>query len=66
MIKTDVKELWERAMIDLVLDFPIYASLITRIGCKIISSPRHTIAWTDGKAIYINESEIQDIKSVFE
>lgn len=60
MIKTDVKELWERAMIDLVLDFPIYASLITRIGCKIISSPRPTIAWTDGKAIYINESEIQN------
>ena len=58
--QVDVRELWENAMIDLVLDFPIYASLITRIGCKIVDSPNHSIAWTNGKAIYINAQEINE------
>ncbi len=58
-METDVKDLWERAMIDLVLDFPIYANLITRIGCKIVETPTDSIAWTDGKAIYINATTVK-------
>lgn len=55
----EVKDIWERAMIDLVLDFPIYAQLISRIGTKIVNQEGNkSIAWTDGKCIYINEAMI--------
>lgn len=59
-MSVDVKELYEKALIELVLDFPVYASLITRIGTKIIRSENNpNVAWTDGKAIYINEAIIE-------
>lgn len=54
-----VKDLYERAMIDLVLDFPTYAQLISRIGVKIIKSEAGALAYTDGTSIYINETKIE-------
>lgn len=58
-IKTDVKDLLDRALIELVLDFPIFSQLITRIGIEVVDKPEDdSIAWTDGKRIYINEATI--------
>jgi len=54
MTDTAVKELVDQAMIELVLDFPIFAQLITRIGVKCTNSPVPAIAYTDGTGIYIN------------
>lgn len=48
------------AMTELILEFPIYAQLITRIGVKIVSiKDEKYIAWTDGKAIYVNKYYIE-------
>jgi len=48
------------AMTELVLEFPIYAQLIARIGVKIveIESEKH-IAWTNGKAIFVNRYYVE-------
>ena len=54
MTDTAVKELVDQAMIELVLDFPIFAQLVTRIGVKCTNSPVPAIAYTDGTGIYIN------------
>ena len=55
------EQLVEAAMIDLIVDFPIYAQLIARIGYKIVSDKNHpACGWTDGKAIYINKALIED------
>lgn len=57
----DIKQLWEDAMITLVLDFPIYAQLLTRIGIKFVDSEANrTVAWTDGKHIYLNEAMVRE------
>ena len=51
-------EIVEKAMINLVLDFPVYAQMITRIGYKLVRVDNNQLAWTDGKAIYLNETQI--------
>lgn len=65
MANTDitVDELLDRAMIDLVLDFPIYAQLISRIGVKIIESKTSALAYTDGTAIFINKTKIEEFNA---
>lgn len=56
----DVKEIWEAAMVELVIEFPIYAQLLTRIGTTFVNEPsRKFVAWTDGRTIYVNESMIK-------
>lgn len=56
-----VRDLWEYAMIDLAIDFPIMSSLIVRLGVKFVELPENKhAAWTDGKAIYLNESFINE------
>lgn len=55
----DAHEIVDNALIDLILDFPIFAQLITRLGVKVVDEPAHKApAWTDGKAIYINAAMI--------
>ena len=55
MAEVDVKKIWENAMINLVIEFPIYAELITKIGCKFVKGGKDSaVAWTDGKGIYVN------------
>ena len=50
----------EDAMTELVIEFPIYAQLIARIGIKIVNlRHEHHIAWTDGKAIYVNKYYVE-------
>ena len=57
----DVRKIFENAMINLVIDFPVYANLVTRIGCKIVDKPSMpAAAWTDGRNIYINEHVIRE------
>ena len=58
MADINVKELWENAMINLVIDFPIYAELITKIGTNFVNIEGGPLAYTDGKSITINEAEI--------
>ena len=50
-----VDELVENALVELVLDFPIFAQMIARIGVKCIDDKtKPAMAWTDGTGIYIN------------
>lgn len=52
----NVKELVEYALIDLTMDYPIFAQLIMRIGVRVVNDPLHRyLAWTDGRSISINE-----------
>ena len=58
-----VRQIWENAMINLVIEFPIYAELITKIGCKFVhggtNEETSACAWTDGRSISINEDMIE-------
>lgn len=57
----NVREIFDNAMINLVIDFPIYANLVTRIGVHLVNKQQpHAAAWTDGRAIYINEAVITE------
>ena len=50
-----VRELMENAMVELVLDFPIFANMLARIGVKCVDNKAiPAIAYTDGTGIYIN------------
>lgn len=50
-----VHELVENAMVELVLDFPIFAQLLARIGVKCVDNKAvPAMAYTDGTGIYIN------------
>ena len=52
---TGVDEIVENAMVELVLDYPIFAQLLARIGVKCIDNKAvPAIAYTDGTGIYIN------------
>ena len=52
---TEVRELVENAMVELVLDFPVFANMIARIGVKVVDNKAApAMAWTDGTGIYIN------------
>jgi len=54
------EQIVDDAMTELVLEFPIYAQLIARIGVKIVNieSEKH-IAWTNGKAIFVNKYYVE-------
>lgn len=50
-----VDELVENAMVELVLDFPIFAQLLARIGVKCVENKAvPAMAYTDGTGVYIN------------
>jgi len=50
-----VEELVENAMVELVLDFPIFAQLLARIGVKCVDNKGvPAMAYTDGTGVYIN------------
>lgn len=55
------EQLVEAAMIEMIVDYPIYAQAIARIGYKIVEEPNHkACGWTDGTAIYINKALIEE------
>lgn len=57
----DAQEILDKAIVTMILDFPIYANLVTRIGVKLIDEPNHRVlAWTDGRGIYVNEAMINE------
>lgn len=59
-----VRQIWENAMINLVIEFPIYAELITKIGCKFVKAGKDSAcAWTDGRSITINEEMVEEFNS---
>lgn len=60
---SNTKDILDNALINLVLDFPRYAELITRIGVKIVKSPLEYTAWTDGKGIYVNETAVDNFNA---
>lgn len=56
----DCEQIVNDAMVTLILDFPIYAQLIARIGVKVINrKDKSALAWTDGTAIYINKYRVE-------
>lgn len=57
----DVQDILDRAIVYMILNYPIYANLVTRIGVKLVDKPgQRYCAWTDGTGIYINESMIKE------
>ena len=60
-MEVNVKDILEKAMINLVIDFPVYANLLLKIGCNIVNKPNTPYAaWTDGRGIYLNEACIKE------
>lgn len=57
----DVKSIFENAMVNLIIEFPVFATLVTRIGCKLVNEPGVKVAaWFDGHGIYVNEAVIAE------
>ena len=57
----DVKSIFENAMVNLIIEFPVFATLVTRIGCKLVNEPAVKVAaWFDGHGIYVNEAVIAE------
>jgi len=58
-----IKQIWEKAMVGLIINFPTYAELIAKIGCKFVKAGKSdaaTLACTDGKKIYLNEELMEE------
>ena len=57
----DVQDILDRSIVYMILNFPIYANLVTRIGVKLVDEPKHrVVAWTDGRGIYVNEAMVKE------
>lgn len=60
-VQVDVKDIVEKALVNMIVDFPIYAQLVTRIGLKVVNEPsKQFCAWTDGRGIFINEHMVKE------
>lgn len=58
--KVDVQEIVDKAMINMIISFPVFANMVTRIGYNIVkNSPIQACAWTDGKSISLNAKMIE-------
>lgn len=64
MVLVPTQDIVDRAMVAMSMTFPIFASLIIRVGYKIVNKPTEkACAWTDGTAIYINEAGVNYFNS---
>lgn len=62
----NVSEIVDNAMVNLIVDFPTYAHLITRIGIHLEKNASHqALAWVDSqcKCIHINEKMVQEFNT---
>ena len=59
-VKINVSDIVDKAMINLIINFPIFANMITRIGYKVIKGYPKACACTDGRCIYISQDAIED------
>ena len=51
----EIDELVDKAMIDLIMEFPIFAQMLARLGVKCVENPAvKAVAYTDGTGIYVN------------
>ena len=58
-----VKELVDKALLNMTLNLPIFADLIIKIGVKLVNNPGiRACAWTNGTAIYINECIVDELR----
>lgn len=59
-----LSDILDRAVIKMILDYPIYAELVTRIGVQIVNEPNHrVVAWTDGRHISVNEAMFDEFNA---
>lgn len=62
----DVAEIVDNAMVNLIIDFPTYAHLITRIGVKLEKEAGHeALAWVDSqcRCIHVNEKAVKEFNT---
>lgn len=62
----NVKEIVDNAMVNLIIDFPTYAHLITRIGIQLEKESTHpALAWVDSqcRCIHINEKMVKEFNT---
>ena len=62
----NVKEIVDNAMVNLIIDFPTYAHLITRIGIQLEKESMHpALAWVDSqcRCIHINEKMVKEFNT---
>ena len=62
----NVSEIVDNAMVNLIIDFPTYAHLITRIGIQLEKNAQHpALAWVDSqcRCIHINEKMVQEFNT---
>ena len=64
--EVNVAEIIDNAMVNLIVDFPTYAHLISRIGVRLEKECEHpALAWVDSqcKCIHINESMVKEFNT---
>lgn len=62
----NVAEIIDNAMVNLIIDFPMYAHLITRIGVKLEKESTHNaLAWVDSqcRCIHVNEQMVKEFNT---
>ena len=58
---SNVRELVDNSIIDMMFNCPVYAHLVARIGYKVVNNTNLPYcAWTDGKCIFINEFGVEE------
>ena len=58
---SNVRELVDNSIIDMMFNCPVYAHLVARIGYKVVNDTSLPYcAWTDGKCIFINEFGVEE------
>ena len=57
------KELIDKALVKMMLEFPVFGDLIIKIGVKVVNNPAlRACAYTNGTAIYINECIVDELR----
>jgi len=59
---SDVQNLIDNAMINMIVDFETLAALVTRLGIEVVNDKtKPYAAWTDGQSIFLNEYAITEM-----
>lgn len=61
--ESTVKELVDKALVNMMIEFPVFGDLIIKIGVRIVNNPAlRACAYTNGTAIYINECVVDELR----
>ena len=62
---SEVQNLIDNAMINMIVDFETLAALVTRLGIEVVNDKtKPYAAWTDGQSIFLNEYAITEMNKM--